>query len=410
MREAERALRGLRCEDAALSQAKAESALVQVLKDDGPAGGPEEARVKEMLASLWDAVAQQKQIRHDTEELAAEGSPNEGRCRELTASQAEVRAVVDKIALALPDSAVSMPSGIEGEVSSVQRMSLVKGLLSQAGGDVLERISKKCRVRYYLFGDQLEPVGAAQGTDAASTLAAEPTAKSSRGGEAVEQAVERHSGQPVAGVVVLTDGAFNEGADALSVARAMKEKGIPLYPLGVGLEAPRDVGIRSLIVQDVMFPKDKVAVRVQVVSQGYQGNAAELRAALAGKEMVTKTIELTDGPQFVELPFEVPEGKGGTVKLEVTISGQPGEISPDNNKSEQMVKLIDQKIKVLYIEGKPRWEYRYLRVVLLRDPEARREVPDDTGRQGTRLGIRPVRCRVSIGREAGVQLRSCYPG
>jgi hypothetical protein len=53
--------------------------------------------------------------------------------------------------------------------------------------------------------------------------------------------------------------------------------------------------------------------------------------------------------------------------VQVRIEPQPGEAVTENNAMSHDVRIIDEKIKVLYVEGKPRWEYRYLRGVLLRD-------------------------------------------
>ncbi len=49
------------------------------------------------------------------------------------------------------------------------------------------------------------------------------------------------------------------------------------------------------------------------------------------------------------------------------MEGIEDEISLANNKVERSLTFIDEKVKVLYVEGAPRWEYRYLRTVLMRD-------------------------------------------
>ena len=49
------------------------------------------------------------------------------------------------------------------------------------------------------------------------------------------------------------------------------------------------------------------------------------------------------------------------------LEGVENEISLTNNKEERFLTFLDDKVKVLYVEGAPRWEYRYLRTVLMRD-------------------------------------------
>jgi hypothetical protein len=85
-----------------------------------------------------------------------------------------------------------------------------------------------------------------------------------------------------------------------------------------------------------------------------------------GKEIAAQKVTLTGEPQFEEVSF-LPEEGQTALKLEVTAAPLAGEVVADNNKLSQNIRVIDEKIKVLYVEGKPRWEYRYLRAVLLRD-------------------------------------------
>ena len=64
----------------------------------------------------------------------------------------------------------------------------------------------------------------------------------------------------------------------------------------------------------------------------------------------------------------IPERESGTVELVVGTPALAGETTGANNSASHKVRILDEKIKVLYIEGMPRWEFRYLRWVLLRDP------------------------------------------
>lgn len=371
MRRSADALREGRSGDAMDAQREAEERLATALKgSDAAAAGNKSVeqqlagRLAGISQGIRDVAGLQKGLRESAEKLEKEGTLDANRRRGLMDSQVEVLKALDRIFTTIRETPVEITAQAQAQVASISRLAQARGLIEQPSVRVLDKIAAECKMRYYSFGDKLEPVETGSTN---STVSMAPTAKTTRGGEAIEEAVARDSGQSIAGVVVLTDGAFNEGNDPLGVARRMKEQGVPLFMVGFGLEAPQDVGLRSLIVQNVIFPKDKLTARVQVFARGYPGAAAEVRLLLDNAELAKVPVELSDEPRFIEIPFQVPDEKGGLAKLAVTVTALPGEISTANNRIEQVVKIVNQKIKVLYVEGKPRWEYRYLRVVLLRD-------------------------------------------
>jgi hypothetical protein len=250
-------------------------------------------------------------------------------------------------------------------VTSASRIDLAKAALGHADADVIKKLSHQHELRFFTFDQELQPQGGSEDPLAwTKDLTAE--GKSSRIGSAVENAVNRYSGQPIAGIVVLSDFSWVKGTDPLEVSARLKQRGIPLYTVGIGLPDPPDIHVRRIVAPEVVFAEDKVPLRVQIDSRGYNGENAQLTLKANDNEIVTKTFALTGGSQFVELKY-VPEQKKGTVEIEASVAVLPGETSEDNNQVRHSMRILDEKIKVLYVEGMPRWEFRYLRRVLLRD-------------------------------------------
>jgi hypothetical protein len=367
MRVSAAALKVNRYDDARAAQLSAQQSLAAVKPDaQATAGGDAPAA---FLRALQDLGKQQDDLCNATEQLEKDGALNEDRYRELRGTQEKILETAGAIASALRAAVVAVPDAVRGEVAAVPRYAMATNLLNQPGPKVFDRIGGDggCTLKFFAFGEKLEPLGKSAAESVTMLGALQPTGMVTRAG-AIEDAVAMQGGQPVAGVVLLTDGAFNEGADCLEVARKMKEQGVPLFPVGLGLKTPEDVGLRSLIVPDAIFPNDEVRARVQVFSYGYREAKATLRVLLDGGELAQAPVVLSGEPQFVDVPFKIPEGRGGSAKLTVSISEQPGEVSTVNNQIDRQVRIINQKIKVLYVEGRPRWEFRYLRVILQRDP------------------------------------------
>ena len=248
----------------------------------------------------------------------------------------------------------------------ITRLALAKKAISDPEEGITAKMGDDFAVRYYTFGDSLEPVSHQKGE--AEWLGGKTAeANSSRIGSAIEEAVARHAGQPLAGVVVLSDFAWIEGTDPSQVARKMKEQGIPVYPLAFGLPSPPDLKLKRVIAPEVAFTGDKIPVRVQVESSGFDERSVQVTLQVDDEIVETQELTLTGKSQFIEFLF-VPERKAGTAKLTTSIETLPGETTEVNNAQSHKIRIIDEKINVLYVEGMPRWEYRYLRWVLLRDP------------------------------------------
>lgn len=342
-----------------------EAALSEALQSPASEGTAEGGRPDTLTRAIKELSKQQKELRGRIEEGLKDMPMPAERVLQLRESQESIRRTCEALEKEMA-SASTVAVVKNQDALPISRSTMAKGLLDRPE---IGRLTKDCNVHYFSFGERLEEIGTEGEASRVSAQSIEPTAPATHGAQAIREAVSRYSNGPIAGVVLLTDGAFNdEHVSAINTAGWLKEQGVPLYAAGLGLQSPRDVGLRSLIVQDVVFPKDLVTARVQVIAHGYSGLKTEVTAMLDGVEVAKRSLDLTDDPQFIELTFQVPEGKGGRRQLSFSIPPQAEEVSSKNNTLEKPVRIIDQKIKVLFIEGRPRWEYRYLRVLLQRDP------------------------------------------
>src|SRR6266567_168917 len=185
-------------------------------------------------------------------------------------------------------------------------------------------------------------------------------------GDAVREIINRKRGQPLAGIVLATDGANNSGSSPREAAALARQEGAPLYIYGVGITSPRDIIVGNLFAPDVTFVKDEAPVTVRVRSQGLRGETAELVLKLGGEKVATRTITFAgDGEQVVPLKF-APQVEG-EFDLQAFIEPRPDEAVKDNNLRTQRLRVIDAKIQALLVDQSPRWEFRYLQAMLLRD-------------------------------------------
>ncbi|MDP6505865.1 MAG: VWA domain-containing protein, partial [Planctomycetota bacterium] len=233
-------------------------------------------------------------------------------------------------------SPVGLSQSFSNKVSGLSRLDLAKGVLTNAELNLVEELDEDYRVEFFKFGGRTEPISV-EGGELNKALSEVPAdLKATALGTGVDEVVSRYGGEAVAGIVVLSDGASNQGQDPLEVARRMKDKDIPIYPIGFGLPDPRDLRLQNLVVQEVAFKDDEVPARVQIHSPGFKDREVEAVLKLDGEEVANLPVVLSDEPQWIEIPF-IPE-KGGTFRLDISIDSLPEETVKENNTIGQTIR------------------------------------------------------------------------
>ncbi|HEV7299066.1 MAG TPA: hypothetical protein VGN72_06840 [Tepidisphaeraceae bacterium] len=274
-----------------------------------------------------------------------------------------------------PAKGLDQSIGDTGGLNAVNRIDVVKAGLKNERLKLLQTLSEDYDLRPMSFGQGVEDLGAAntqaaQSNDPQADRYAwvnrlDAPAPATALGDGVRDTLLRSRGQPLAGVWLVTDGQSNTGSQPLAAAEIARQEGVPLYVWGVGISSPKDIVVASMFAQEVAFLKDQVPVVVRVKGAGLEGRTAKLKLSLGGQPVDVRDVTFSGDEQVISMEF-TPD-KPGDFDLVATIDAQGDEAVKDNNTVAQRVKVIDRKIKVLLIETTPRWEYKYLQVVLMRD-------------------------------------------
>ena len=203
-------------------------------------------------------------------------------------------------------------------------------------------------------------------------------------GDALRQALNVSRGRHVTGVVVVSDGRANGGAPVQDAAAAARGAGIPVHTVVVGDTRPE----RNLTVELVEAPPsvlegDQVAITVRVHARGAldagtgrvvleelpsDGRGSDLEDA---RTLATESVDLKDVGDRVVLV--APESRTGLEARErrfrIAVPPLDDERMLDDNEILVTVPVTREKIRVLYVDGYPRYEYRFLKGVLLRSDE-----------------------------------------
>lgn len=255
------------------------------------------------------------------------------------------------------------------KIAAASRLDLAKGLLTGVARAPLASLAQTMDVRIHTFGAAPALVGDGEAPTPELFTSVQPEATQSAIADTLEAIAKSDRGSAPAGIVLLTDGIENSASRRTdTILQELGTRGVPVYPVPVGLPDPDDVSINNVVMQDVAFSGDRVPVRVQIKSRGYEKRTARLSVLLNDRRVSQQTVRLKGGLQFEDIDFRVDVYEKGTVRVDVTLAPCDDEVSEANNRVQRSIRVVNEKVNVLYIEGSARWEFRYLQAILKRDP------------------------------------------
>ncbi|CAN5721254.1 hypothetical protein BH09VER1_BH09VER1_34770 [soil metagenome] len=268
----------------------------------------------------------------------------------------------------------ALPAGIDAW-REASRDKLLQALAANEKLNLWPRLQEKADLDFVRFGRDVkkldamgavpgEPVSLNEATSFFSRL--KFTEDATALGDSLRQILDENRGQPIAGIFVITDGANNTGTPPAEVAALAKQDGIPLFLYGTGIVGPKDIVVHDVTGPRGAFIKERAEFTVRVRASGYNGHPAVIQLRADGKVVDQQEVKLNaDGDTEYRLGYE-PQEKA-EVKIEASIAPVEGESSVENNVATTKVRVLDNKVKVLYIEQEPRWDFRYLLSTLQRD-------------------------------------------
>jgi uncharacterized membrane protein len=259
---------------------------------------------------------------------------------------AELKPQQNIIAILLDDSR-SMSITEDGSTRLARAVSALQG-------GVLEGLQQRFQTRLYTVDDRLTRVSNLNGVA--------PAAPATHLGDGLKQLASETSDLPVGAVVLLSDGSDNAGGIDLDTISALRSRRIPVHTVGFGSEqSDHDVEIDDAAVAPRAMANSRMDAVVTFHQRGYSGQRTMLTVRDGGKVLASREITLgSDGKiQSVTLLFNASDA--GAKTLQFSLDVLPGEENRFNNSVTRLVNVVSDKKRILYVEGEPRWEYKFIR-------------------------------------------------
>ncbi len=235
-------------------------------------------------------------------------------------------------------------------------------VLRHLDSGLLQRLAEEYRIRLFRFaGDAGRVEALGDLTFAGGT---------SRIGRALDQARNELAGVPLAGLVVVSDGADQSEADLNNSLLLLRASSVPVYTVGVGREHfESDIEVRRVSTPRAVLRGTSMVVDLVIAQNGFAGRRVPLIVEDEGRIVNSQEVVLPeDGtPASVRVHFTATEPGWRHFRFRVPL--QEGELVTENNDRDVMIEVRDGRQKVLYFEGEPRWEVKFMRRAVADDPE-----------------------------------------
>lgn len=255
------------------------------------------------------------------------------------------------------------------------RLERVKEWLARDGGRRLRELTARHKLQAHAQSTTVRLVGTAvddhQVDDLLTRIGAiEPTGGESRLGANLREVLNNLRGAPPSSVVLVTDGLTTHGEPLPQAAQYAARKNIPVFTIGVGdAGEQRDLELHDLLVDNVVFVDDIVTFEAKLSGQGFAGREVTVALRQKGTEapLDQRTYKVGPAGEDVKIRLAHRPKEPGTIEYVLDVPPQERELVTDNNRIERSVEVLKEKIRVLFVESYPRYEFRFLKNLLERE-------------------------------------------
>jgi uncharacterized membrane protein len=204
--------------------------------------------------------------------------------------------------------------------------------------------------------------------------------------------------QSLAAVVFASDGVDTTGGVSAEQLAEIAAFGVPVHTIGVGRDSiPEDIELVQVVTPEKALPGSTITARVTIRHDA--AGSARVRVYDGDDLLAAELVQLADNATMTTAPISIDLRDAGYHRLQFSIDGTGDEPERRNNERSALVKVEEQQFRVLYFEGEPRWEYKFMRRAL---------DPDGDIRMATLLRVSPNKF-YRQGLDSAEQLESGFP-
>jgi uncharacterized membrane protein len=228
-------------------------------------------------------------------------------------------------------------------------------------GALQKQLSDRFKLRFFRFSDSADRLSSV------SDLAFD--GRQTRLVPALGGAVQELSAVPLSGLVLVTDGADNgQAGEMTDLLLGLKARSVPVFTVGLGRERfAKDIELTRVDMPSSVLKGTSVTAEVRVAQRGLGGSKVQLQVEDGGRLVQSQEVKLPADGESAAVRVHLTASEAGPRTLRFRVAAHPEEPITENNQQDVLVQVMDRREKVLYLEGEPRFELKFIRRAVFED-------------------------------------------
>ncbi len=181
-------------------------------------------------------------------------------------------------------------------------------------------------------------------------------------GQALDLARRELAAVPLAGLVLVTDGADNSESSLTEALLSLEANSVPVYTVGLGQERfARDIQLSRVVAPRSVLLGSTLVVDVVLEQVGFGRQTVEVQVEDDGRIVASEEVRFPADGESATVRVQFTTTESGVRKFRFRVPPQPGEQVDRNNEQEALIVVEDKRERILYFEGEPRFEVKFLR-------------------------------------------------
>jgi len=231
---------------------------------------------------------------------------------------------------------------------------------------ILSGLQKRFQVRLYRIGNgvtQLDGLNKLRPVETATHI-----------GDGLKQLAAETADLPIGAIVLLSDGGENTagmGGSGIGVdaVQSLRNRRLPVHTVGFGkVNRAHDVELEDVSVASSAIVNARLTATVSLKQDGFAGQKSTLTVRDGNKRLAAREVTLAPNGVLQTEQLFFSAGTAGAKTLTFEIEPLAGEENPGNNAMTLPMLVTDAKRRILYVEGEPRWEFKFIRRAEEDDP------------------------------------------
>jgi uncharacterized membrane protein len=254
------------------------------------------------------------------------------------------------VGILLDDSRSMQIADVDGE----PRGTFIQETFGPEGSALARALADKFILRFFRFSESAERLN----DPAALSFAGSRTHLS----RALQRSTDELSTVPLAGLVVISDGADNSNAAMSDTLLDLQSRKVPVYTVGLGRERfTRDIEVSRVDAPRTVLEGSSLVVDVTISQRGFDGETVRLDVEDNGRIVSSRDVTLTGEAEATTVRIHFTAADAGARVFVFKVTPEEGEMVTQNNERRQLIHVEDERPKILYFEGEPRFELKFIR-------------------------------------------------